>query len=284
MYVINLLRIIFDRSTEGGRGETPLECEDSSVTPTLCSAVFILFMSKQRMIRDSFWTDSYIERLSPDEKLIFLYLLTNPLCNVAGIYEIRTKRIGFETGYDVEVIENILKRLERDKKILRHEDWIVMVNHIKNQSINPSVIQGCQRIFDELPQAVHRVVTGWVQAGLLNLTLLNLTTPNLTTPNVNVVTDEVEIIDVNIKSQKEKYGQFSNVLLEPVEYLKLTDQYGEAATQALIEELGSYMASTGKKYKSHYATLLNWARRKIQEHTTKNRNLNTPKLTADFSK
>lgn len=140
-------------------------------------------MSKQRMVRDSFWTDSYIERLTPDEKLLFLYLLTNPLSNVAGIYEIRAKRIGFETGYDVEVVENILQRFQRDGKILRHEDWIVIINHIKNQSLNPSIIQGCQRIFNELPPDIHRVVTGWVQAGLLNLTLLNLTLLNSTLPN-----------------------------------------------------------------------------------------------------
>jgi len=132
------------------------------------------------MIRDSFWTDTYIEKLTPDEKLLFIYLLTNPLCNVAGVYEIRAKRIGFETGYDVEVVETILKRFERDKKILRFEDWIVIVNHIKNQSLNPSIIQGCERIFNELPQDITQAVTGWVQAGLLNLTLLNLTLPNPT--------------------------------------------------------------------------------------------------------
>ena len=134
------------------------------------------------MIRDSFWTDAYVEKLTPDEKLLFLYLLTNPLCNIGGIYEIRTKRIGFETGYDTEVVENILGRFERDKKILRHDDWIVLVNHIKNQSLNPSVIQGCQRIFDELPPEIKLRVTGWVQAGLLNLTLLNLTILNSTLP------------------------------------------------------------------------------------------------------
>jgi len=137
-------------------------------------------MSKQRMIRDSFWTDAYVEKLTPDEKLLFLYLLTNPLCNIGGIYEIRTKRIGFETGYDIEVVETILKRFETDKKILRHNDWIVLVNHLKNQANNPSIIQGSQRIFDELPTDIRQAVTGWVQAGLLNLTLLNLTLPNST--------------------------------------------------------------------------------------------------------
>jgi len=37
----------------------------------------------QRVINDSFWTDPYIEELTSDEKLIFLYLISNPLCNIA---------------------------------------------------------------------------------------------------------------------------------------------------------------------------------------------------------
>lgn len=65
------------------------------------------------------------------------------------------------------------------------------------------------------------------------------------------------------------YGEFKNVKLLPAEYLKLIEQYGEAPTQSLIEELSNYMASTGKRYKNHYATLLNWARRKISEHVGK---------------
>lgn len=146
-------------------------------------------MSKQRYIRDSFWTDSYVERLTPDEKLIFLYLLTNALCNVAGIYEVRSKRIGFDTGYDMEVVENVLKRFEKDKKLLRHNDWIIIVNHIKNQSLNPSIIQGIQRIVDELPLELKEKITGWVQAGLLNSTLLNLTLPTENDPAAKEVKD-----------------------------------------------------------------------------------------------
>lgn len=233
------------------------------------------------MIRDSFWTDSYIERLTPDEKLLFLYLLTNPLCNVAGVYEIRTKRIGFETGYDIEVVESILGRFERDKKILRHNDWVVIVNHIKNQSLNPSIIQGCQRIFEELPEEIKTRVTGWVQAGLLNLTLLNLTLLNSTSPNV---TEESEEVVVSVSSKKKSnYGEFQNVLLHEEEYTKLVSLLNENAVTILIAELDGYIESTGKRYKSHYATLQNWARRRIQEHTTRNKPLGQ-KLTADFSK
>lgn len=80
------------------------------------------------------------------------------------------------------------------------------------------------------------------------------------------------------------YGEFNNVKLKPEEYLKIVEQYGDNNANILIEELSSYIASSGKRYKSHYATLLSWARRKIQEHATKNKNFNNQKLTADFSK
>ncbi len=225
------------------------------------------------MIKDSFWTDPYIEKLSPDEKLVFLYLLTNPLCNVAGVYEARSKRIGFETGYDVEVIENILSRFERDKKILRYNDWIVLVNHIKNQSLNPSIIQGCQRIFDTLPLDIGQRVAGWVQAGLLNLTLLNLTLPNSIEPSGGQPTGNQAVTTPQPEPENKillkKYGEFKNVSLSDDDYSKLIEQLNENAVTQLITELDQYIASSGKKYKSHYATIQAWARRRINDHATK---------------
>jgi len=56
----------------------------------------------QRIVKDEFWTDPYIEDLDPSEKLLFLYLITNPLCNVAGIYESQITRIAYETGFEKE--------------------------------------------------------------------------------------------------------------------------------------------------------------------------------------
>lgn len=65
---------------------------------------------------------------------------------------------------------------------------------------------------------------------------------------------------------KNIYGEFENVFLSNEEYEKLVERFSESNTKILIEDLSSYLASSRKKYSSHYATLLNWARRKIQEH------------------
>lgn len=61
------------------------------------------------------------------------------------------------------------------------------------------------------------------------------------------------------------YGEFGNVKMTTAEFEKFVQAVGAERANALIEELSSYLASSGKRYKSHYATLLNWGRRKDKE-------------------
>ena len=58
--------------------------------------------------------------------------------------------------------------------------------------------------------------------------------------------------------RKHKYGEYKNVLLTDDELNKLKADYADYLDR--IERLSSYIASTGKAYKSHYATIRNWAR------------------------
>lgn len=60
-------------------------------------------------------------------------------------------------------------------------------------------------------------------------------------------------------SVKHKYGEYNNVLLTDDELEKLKSEYPDYEER--IERLSSYVASTGKSYKSHYATIRNWARK-----------------------
>lgn len=61
------------------------------------------------------------------------------------------------------------------------------------------------------------------------------------------------------KAPKHKYGEYNNVLLTDDELDKLKAEYPD--WEERIERLSSYVASTGKSYKSHYATIRNWARK-----------------------
>lgn len=57
---------------------------------------------------------------------------------------------------------------------------------------------------------------------------------------------------------KESFGEFENVLLSEQELSKLKSRFGEESDK-YIERLSNYIASSGKRYKSHYATILTWA-------------------------
>lgn len=108
-------------------------------------------MAKKRYVDTKFWSDSYITDLDPLERYLFLYFLTNEHTNLCGIYEIPLRVMAFETGIDTTALTNMLGRFEKDKKILYKNNWIAITNFIKNQVLNPSVMEGIQRELSEVP-------------------------------------------------------------------------------------------------------------------------------------
>ena len=80
--------------------------------------------------------------------------------------------------------------------------------------------------------------------------------------NVNILKTRNKKPETRNKKEiiKEKFGEFENVLLSADELQKLKSKLG-AETESYIERLSSYIASSGKKYKSHYATILSWTQK-----------------------
>ena len=64
---------------------------------------------------------------------------------------------------------------------------------------------------------------------------------------------------ITIKIQH-RYGSYENVLLSDTEYGKLRQEFPEDY-QMRVERLSEYMASTGRSYKNHLATIRSWAKR-----------------------
>lgn len=62
------------------------------------------------------------------------------------------------------------------------------------------------------------------------------------------------------EATKHKYGEYKNVLLTDEELESLKKQFPTDYNDR-IERLSEYIASTGKKYKSHFATIRAWKRR-----------------------
>lgn len=72
------------------------------------------------------------------------------------------------------------------------------------------------------------------------------------------IEEDIKEIDKE-KPTRHKYGEYQNVLLTDEDLEKLKKEFLDWSDR--IERLSAYMASTGKSYKNHLATIRNWARR-----------------------
>lgn len=113
-------------------------------------------MAKNRYINTAFWDDNYTGNLDPSEKLLFIYLLTNPLTNISGIYEIQLRRISYDTGFDQEMVKKILARFEHDQKVFYEVGWVVIKNFLKHQKLNPSTATAVINHFNGLPVSLRQ--------------------------------------------------------------------------------------------------------------------------------
>lgn len=78
-------------------------------------------MALFRHIRTEFWRDAKVlEEMTPEDKLFFLYMLTNGNTTQIGIYKIPKKQMAFELGYSVESINTLIDRFENHYKIIKY--------------------------------------------------------------------------------------------------------------------------------------------------------------------
>lgn len=70
--------------------------------------------------------------------------------------------------------------------------------------------------------------------------------------------DKNRIDKDNSISVRHKYGQYQNVLLSDDDFAKVKAEFPD--WEQRIEKLSEYMASTGKSYKNHLATIRAWSR------------------------
>ena len=159
-----------------------------------------------------------------------------------------TKRfvIGFESGVIVIKHWRMHNTLRKDRySPTQYQEELALLD-IKDNSAYT------ERIY-ELPESV---ATTWQPNGNQVATQNSIDKNSI---------DKFSIVEDSDESQKQKkpikhkYGEYNNVLLTDEEMEKLKTEFSD--WEERIERLSSYMASTGKPYKNHLATIRNWAKK-----------------------
>ena len=89
-------------------------------------------MAKYRSIKTSFWDDEYILSLKADEKLLFLFLITNTYTTLCGIYKLSIGYAYRITGITEKRIKEILGKFNNDGKVVYHDSYVHIVNTVKH--------------------------------------------------------------------------------------------------------------------------------------------------------
>lgn len=118
-------------------------------------------MSTHRYVATCFWDDAWIQELEPDEKLLYMYLLTNSLTNIAGVYKITSRRMSFDTGIDKGRLTEILANFEEARKAAFVEEYIILPNWPKHQKTHSKDTRaGIDRVLSALPPSVLFMLKG----------------------------------------------------------------------------------------------------------------------------
>lgn len=248
-------------------------------------------MGIKRIVDVSFWTDSKVDEFSPEDKYFMLYLLTNPFTTQLGIYEISIKQAAFQMGYSIDAFNVLLDRFESKYRMIMYSKETGEIA-IKN-FLRHSVMKGGKPVEDCIKRDISKVknkklidyVFNSIADKELNITVNKIIT-QYQNENDNDNENENDRSDNDSyhdsyhdsyyspnageakpkKPEKHKYGEYNNVLLTDDELDKLKAEYPD--WQERIDRLSSYVASTGKAYKSHFATIRNWARKDKEKEAT----------------
>jgi hypothetical protein len=69
-------------------------------------------------VSTSIWKDKWFFHMKPEEKLFYLYLLTNKHTNFLGIYRLSIRIMSRETRLEKNIIEKTLTMFAADRKVL----------------------------------------------------------------------------------------------------------------------------------------------------------------------
>lgn len=119
-------------------------------------------MAIYRQLHTSFWQDSFVLSLTPEQKFFFIYLLTNSKTKQCGIYELPIRVAEMETGYNRETIEKLIINFINDGKIVY--DWatseVAIKNWLKyNPDNNPKIRQCIEK---ELKSVKNKKLVAYV--------------------------------------------------------------------------------------------------------------------------
>jgi len=107
---------------------------------------------KELPIRTEMWGDPYFVSLNKEEKLLWVYLLTNPSINIAGIMREGILLLAMHCSITPDEASSAMERFVTDKKVLYQDNFIFVTNWIEYHCYTERVRAGVDKCIDSIPE------------------------------------------------------------------------------------------------------------------------------------
>ncbi len=194
-------------------------------------------------------SDSYkLSKLKTDgARLLYTWLLTHLDINgcFSGDPQVIKGKVFTRLNKTIKTIEKYLEDLESNKLIIRYE-------------INEDIFLNVPDFVDKQPSLNPKREAK---------SSIPLPPPELLQSYSRV--NQTQVKESKVKESKDKTRFLDFVFLTEEEHEKLLNKLGKDKTDNMIEKLNNYIGSKGKKYKSHYFTILSWDRKYLDKEEVK---------------
>ncbi len=214
-------------------------------------------MAERRMFTKKVTDDDNFMSLSSSAQALYLHLSMSAdddgFCNQVSISM-------FKAHASVQDLQALLEK----RYIYQFENGVIVIKHwrmanaLRKDRYTPTAFQEELAHLDIKDNGSYT----WLPDGC-HVVAERLPQDSIGKVSIDKKSIDDDIADTKPKKTKHKYGEYNNVLLTDEELDKLKAEYTDYEER--IERLSSYVASTGKSYKSHYATIRNWARKDAEK-------------------
>lgn len=212
-------------------------------------------MAERRMLTKKVTDDDNFMALSSSAQALYLHLSMNAdddgFCNQVSISM-------FRAHASVQDLQSLLEK----RYIYQFENGVIVIKHwrmanaLRKDRYTPTAFQEELKLLDLKDNGAYTMKP--VAERL----------PDGCQP---VATGNGRILSGNSNDNREAprhlYGPYKNVLLSDSDLEKLKAEFADYGER--IDRLSEYMASSGKTYRSHLATIRNWAKRDKERETEK---------------
>lgn len=220
-------------------------------------------MAERRMFTKKVTDDDNFMALSSSAQALYLHLSMSAdddgFCNQVSISM-------FKAHASVQDLQTLLEK----RYIYQFENGVIVIKHwrmanaLRKDRYTPTVFQEELAQLDIKKNGSYTWLPDGCQMGAKCLPQVSIGKVSIDKSSIDkdilADSDEPEKpTQKKPKPVKHKYGEYNNVLLSDEELDKLKTEFSDYEER--IERLSIYMASTGKSYKNHLATIRNWAKK-----------------------